>query len=74
MVNLELSTVDARRLLAILIGDRNDYVDGINHLKKMDPDSVVGKRNQTPEQAIKTTEQAIKTIDRVMAQLREKKD
>lgn len=73
MVTLELSRVDARRLLVILNADRKEYADGIEYLKKMDPNSVVGDRDQTPEEAIQNTELAIKTIDRVMDQLRETK-
>ena len=73
MVTVKLTNYQARMLRNILGSDIKEYEDGIDHLeeiRKEDPDRLVGKRQQTPDEAIKHTEDAIRVLIEVRKQLR----
>ena len=72
MITIKISHDDAIYLQAILQSDKREYCDGIISLKEImqtDPDKLIGKRNQTPSEAIETTQKAIGVLDRVLDQL-----
>lgn len=72
-LTIEITKADCRRICTILAADKRDYQEGIERLeelKEQDPTQKVGKLNQTPEEAIKTTRQAISAIECLMAQIK----
>lgn len=72
MITINISRDDAIYLQAILQSDKSEYCDGIISLegiKQTDPDRLIGKRLQTPSEAIETTQKAISVLDRVLEQL-----
>lgn len=72
MITINISHDDAIYLQAILQGDKREYCDGIASLQRnyeKYPDRLIGKRKQTPSEAIETTQKAIGVLDRVLEQL-----
>lgn len=72
MITINISHDDAIYLQAILQSDKSEYCDGIVNLEEImqtDPDRLLGKRKQTPSEAIETTQKAIGVLDRVLDQL-----
>lgn len=73
MVTVELTNYQARMLRNILRSDIEEFEDGIEHLEEIrmtDPDRLLGKRMQTPDEAIRHTESAIRVLTHVRNQLR----
>ena len=73
MIIVELTNYQARILYRILSSDIEEYEDGIEHLeeiRKTDPDKLLGKRMQTPDEAIRNTESAIRVLTAVRKQLK----
>ncbi len=82
MITINISKDDAICLQAILQSDISEYYDGIAGLQEIiarekvaaihaqtDPNRLIGKRKQTPSEAIETTQKAIGVLDRVLEQL-----
>ena len=73
MVTVELTRYQARMLRKILLSDIKEYEEGIIHLeeiRKEDPKRLVGKLQQTPDEAIKYTKAAIRTLTDIREQLK----